>query len=262
MVNAEFSIDGGVATIELTRPEALNAMDMPTKLEITERMTRYRDDDRVRVVVLAGRGDAFCAGGDLEEVIEEDFALQPFTDTWEDLFRAMTGLGKPIVARVDGYALGGGFDLLLHADLPIAADEALLGQPEVGLGVVNHFSPPLLQRTIGLTRTLDMMLTGDTITGEEAARLGLVARSVPAEDIDDEVDAVVDSLLEKSPRILRKLKAGIYATAEMSPRAGQSYLEAIALESAREDPDYREGVRAQREGRNPEWSALEEDRRD
>lgn len=256
MVNAAFSIEDGVARIELQRPEALNAVDTPTKREIIDRVRGYKADDRVRVVVFQSEGEAFCAGGDVKEVREREYALEPFTESWEELFEAMVNLGKPTVARIDGYALGGGFDLMLHTDIPVAADDAMLGQPEVGLGIVNHFSPPLLQRTVGLTKTLDMMLTGEPISGREAARLGLVARSVPAEDLDDEVESVADSLAAKSPRILRKLKDGIYATAEMSPRAGRSYLESIALESAREDPDYREGVAAQLEGREPEWDSL------
>ena len=253
MVDANFTVEEGIARIELDRPEALNAVEMPTKRAIIEQVRSYKDDDDVRVVVFQSAGDAFCAGGDLQEVVDHDFALEPFTDSWEELFEAMMNLGKPTVARIDGYTLGGGFDLMLHTDIPIAAADAQLGQPEVGLGIVNHFSPPMLQETVGLTKTLDMMLTGEMISGEEAARLGLLARSVPPEELDDEVDSVAESLAAKSPRVLRKLKDGIYATAEMSPRAGRSYLEAIALDAARNDPDYREGVEAQLEDREPEW---------
>jgi enoyl-CoA hydratase/carnithine racemase len=253
MVNAAFSVEDGVARIELQRPEALNAVDMPTKREIIDRVRSYGENDDVRVVLFESEGEAFCAGGDIEEVRERDYALEPFSASWETLFEAMMNLGKPTVARIDGYTLGGGFDLMLHTDIPIAAADAQLGQPEVGLGIVNHFSPPLLQETVGLTKTLDMMLTGETITGEEATDLGLVARSVPAEDLDAEVESVLDSLTAKSPRVLRKLKDGIYATAEMSPRASRSYLEAIALEAARDDSDYEEGVTAQLDGRKPEW---------
>jgi len=253
MVNAAFTVEDGIARIELQRPEALNAMEMPTKREIIERVRAYRDDDSVRVVVFQSEGDSFCAGGDLKEVEEHDFALEPFTDSWEELFEAMMNLGKPTVARIDGYTLGGGFDLMLHTDIPIAAADAKLGQPEVGLGIVNHFSPPMLQASVGLTKTLDLMMTGELISGEEAERMGLVARSVPREELDEEVNGVVESLTEKSPRVLRKLKDGIYATAEMSPRASRSYLETIALDAARTDPDYREGVEAQLEDRDPDW---------
>lgn len=252
MVNATFEVADGIARIEIQRPEKLNAMDMETKLAITDHIRSYRTDDDVRVVILQSSGDAFCAGGDIAEVAERDFALQPFTDTWEDLFEAIR-VGKPTIARVDGYALGGGFDLVVHTDIAIAADDALLGQPEVGLGIVNHFSPPILQATVGHAKARDLMLTGEPITGRDAAQAGLIARSVPADELDDEVNSVAEVLAAKSPRVLAKLKAGLYATAEMSPRAGRSYLEAISLAAAAEDPDYEEGVRAQLEGRDPEW---------
>lgn len=255
MVNAAFSVDDGVARIEIQRPEALNAMDMPTKQSIIDHVREYGDDDEVRVVLFESEGDrAFCAGGDLGEVVEHDYALSPFTDSWKELFRAMWRLGKPTVAKVDGYTLGGGFDLMLHTDLPIAADDAIIGQPEASLGIVNHFSPPLLRETVGLKKTMDLMLTGETITGAEAAEMGLVSRSVPRDALDAEVESVLDSLTAKSPRVLRKLKDGIYGTLDESPTAAREHLEAVALESARTDPDYREGVDAQLEDRDPDWS--------
>lgn len=254
MVNAAFTVEDDVGRIELQRPTALNAVDLATKDAIIEHVREFDEREDVRVVVFQSEGDVFCAGGDIEEVRELGYELEPFTESWNELFEAMMGLSVPTVARVDGWALGGGFDLVLHTDIPIAAADAKLGQPETGLGIVNHFSPPILQETVGLTKTLDMILTGDPISGTEAADRGLVARSVPAEELDAEVDRVVDALREKPPAILRKAKRGIYATAEMSPRASRSYLEAIALESAREEPYYREGVTAQLEDREPEWS--------
>ncbi|WP_254864706.1 enoyl-CoA hydratase/isomerase family protein [Halovivax gelatinilyticus] len=254
MVNAGFAVEDGVGRIELQRPSALNAVDLETKDAIIERVREYGERDDVRVVVFSSEGDVFCAGGDIGEVRDLDYALSPFTESWNELFEAMMGLSVPTVARVDGWALGGGFDLVLHTDIPIAAEDARLGQPETGLGIVNHFSPPILQETVGLTKTLDMILTGDPISGREAADRGLVARAVPADDLDDEVARVVDSLREKPPEIVEKAKRGIYAAAEMSPRASRSYLEAIALESAREDPYYREGISAQLEDREPEWN--------
>ena len=255
MVNATFSVDDGVARIEIQRPEALNAMDMPTKLAIIDRVRKYADDDEVRVVLFESEGDrAFCAGGDLGEVVEHDYALAPFTDSWKELFRAMWRLGKPTVAKIDGYTLGGGFDLMLHTDLPIAADDAVIGQPEASLGIVNHFSPPLLRETVGLKKTMDLMLTGETITGAEAVEMGLVSRSVPRAELDAEVESVLASLTAKSPRVLRKLKDGIYGTLDASPTAAREHLEAVALESARTDPDYQEGVDAQLADRDPDWS--------
>lgn len=254
MVNAAFRVRSGGGYVTIQREASLNALDTPTKEAIVDRLGTWRDDPDVRAVVLQSEGDrAFCAGGDVTEIPEVDYSLSYFTESWAELFETMRSLGKPTVAKVDGYALGGGFDLVLHTDVPIAADDALLGQPEVGLGIVNHFAPPRLLRTVGEKKTMELMLTGEPITGEEAARCGLVARSVPAAELDDAVDAVVEAVATKSPRIVRKLKEGIHTVSEMSPAAGQDHLERVALRSAREDPDYREGVDAQLEDREPVW---------
>lgn len=253
MAHADFSISDGVARIELQRPDALNAVDTATKTTITETLRRYKSREDVRVVVFQSQGETFTAGGDIKEVREQEYSLSYFTETWEELFDAMTNLGKPTVARIDGYTLGGGFDLMLHTDIAVAAEDAKLGQPEVSLGIVNHFSPPILRESVGFKKTLDLMLTGETISGAEAERLGLVARSVPGDELDDEVDRVVESLKAKSPRVLEKLKQGLWDTLDKSPSATRAHLESVALESARVDPDYEEGVSAQLDGRDPEW---------
>lgn len=255
MVNASFTVEDYAAYITVEREEKLNAVDTPTKNEIIDRLRQYEDDNDVRVVVFRSEGDrAFCAGGDVQEIPEVDYSLEYFTETWDELFTTMRHLGMPTVAKVDGITLGGGFDWLLHTDFVIAASDAEIGQPEIDLGIVNHFSPPMLVEQVGLRKTLELLLTGETITGAEAAEIGLVTRSVPRDDLDDEVESLVRTLANKSPRIVEKVKDGIYTSLELPPSAARSHLEAVSLESARTDPDYREGVDAQLEGRDPEWT--------
>ncbi|WP_435156520.1 enoyl-CoA hydratase/isomerase family protein [Haladaptatus sp. DFWS20] len=254
-VNAEFSVADGVARIEIRREAKLNAIDMETKLAMTDRLRDYRDRDDVRVVLFESAGDAFCAGGDLQEVKERDYALEPFTETWDDLFTEMRTMPQPTVAKIDGHTYGGGFDFLLHTDIPVAADDAQIGQPESALGIVNHFSPPELVHRVGLPTTMDLLMTAEPISGERADEIGLVSRSVPADELDAAVESILDALAAKSPRVLKKLKRSIYASAEMSPTAAKSQVEAVSLEAARTDPDYREGVDAQLERRDPEWSS-------
>lgn len=254
MVNASFTVADGVGYVTIERPEKLNAIDLPTKTEIIDRLKDYRDDDDVRVVVFRSEGDAaFSAGGDLGEVVEKDYQLTPFTESWDELFTLMHDLGKPTVAKVDGYALGGGFDLVLHTDIVIAAEDAVLGQPEIDLGLVNHFSPPLLHRAVGLRKTLEIMMLGEQLSAAEAAEMGLITRCVPAEDLDDEVEEVVETLKAKPPRIMKKLKDALYTSLEMSPSSGRDHIERVAVESVREDPDHPEGVDAVLEGREPNW---------
>lgn len=255
MVNADFTVDDYAAYITVRREEKLNAIDTPTKNEMIDRLREYKDDEEVRVVVFQSEGDrAFCAGGDVQEIPETDYSLKHFTDSWEELFATMRNLGVPTVAKVDGVALGGGFDWLLHTDFVIAASDAELGQPEIDLGIVNHFSPPMLLEQVGFRKTMELLLTGETISAAEAAEIGLVTRSVPRKELDDEVDSLVDTLVNKNPRIAAKVKEGIYTSLELSPSAARSHLEEVSLESARTDPDYREGVDAQLEGRDPDWT--------
>lgn len=255
MVNASFAIENHAAYVTVEREEKLNAIDSETKQAIIEELQSYQDDDDVRAVVIQSDGDrAFSAGGDLQEIPEVDYSLKYFTESWEKLFSTMRNVGLPTVAKVDGITLGGGFDLMLHSDFVVAAADARIGQPEVDLGIVNHFSPPKLLGQVGLRKTMEMMMTGDTISGSEAADIGLVTRSVPAEELDDEVDELVSTLVNKSPRTLKKLKEGIYASANMAPDAAKDHLENISLTAAREHDDYREGVDAQLEDREPRWT--------
>jgi len=255
MVNATFTVENHAGVVTIEREEKLNAVDSATKRAIIETLEGYRDDDAVRAVVIQSAGDrAFSAGGDVREIPEVDYSLSYFTESWEALFETMRTLGMPTVAKVDGLALGGGFDLLLYADFVVAADDARLGQPEIDLGIVNHFSPPQLLQQVGFRKTMELMLTGETISGAEAADVGLVTRSVPPEELDDTVDDLVETLVNKSPRIAKKVKEGIYASTNMAPDAATAYLEGVSLESARVDPDYREGVDALIEDREPEWT--------
>ena len=255
MVNATFNVENHAGVVTIDREEKLNAVDSETKLAIIEQLDTYRDDDDVRAVVFQSTGNrAFSAGGDVSEIPEVDYSLEYFTETWEALFTEMYDLGMPTIAKVDGITLGGGFDLVLHCDFAIAAEDARIGQPEIDLGIVNHFSPPMLLQQVGLRKTMELLMTGETISGSEAANIGLVTRSVPRSDLDDAVDDLVTTLVNKSPQIAKKVKEGIYACANMSPDAGKTYLERVSLESARTDPDYREGVDAHLEDREPNWT--------
>jgi len=258
MVNATFSVADGVARIRVEREEALNSIDLETKEEIIERLGEYDDDEDVRAVLFETAGEkAFSAGGDLKEVVEEDFALEPFTESWDRLFTRMTTMDTPTVAKLDGFTFGGGFDLMLHTDIVVAAEDAKIGQPEVNLGIVNHFSPAFLPPAIGTKKTLDLLLTGDPITGAEAKELGLVARAVPAEELDAEVESVLSSLKSHSPEILSRIKSVVYEGIEMSPSAARDHAENVAHEAA-EGPWMREGVEAQLEKRDPSWAYEDE----
>lgn len=254
MESLDQTVTDSVGHIIIQRADVANSLNTPTKTAIIETLREWENGEDVRVVVIQGEGDeAFCSGGDITEIPEHDFSLEYFIDSWEELFTQMRTMSQPIIAKVNGHAVGGGFDLVLYSDIAIAADDAHLAQPEIGLGIVNHFSPPVLLDTVGLKKTMGIMLTGESISGAEAAELGLVTKSVPESELNHATDDVVDSLLAKSPRVLERLKEGIYTSSEMSPTTSRSYLRRVALTSKSEDGDYREGIEAQLEGREPEW---------
>lgn len=248
-----FDVTDGVATVTLQRPEALNAATTEMKTEMIDRVREYGDRDDVRVILLRGAGDAFCAGGDIKEVPEVDYSLSHFTESWEELFDALRTCGVATVAQVDGVCLGGGFDLMLHCDFVVATDDAKLGQPESKLGIVNHFAPPMLREMVGWRRAMELVMTGEPVDGATAAEMGLVTRSVPADEVEEEIESLCGSLTAKSPRVLAKLKRGMYESMDMSPGAAKDHLGRIAHEAVRTDTDYQEGIDAQLEGREPEW---------
>lgn len=254
MVNATFTVEERVGYITIEREEALNSIDMDTKTAIIDTLEDYRDRDEVRVIVFQSAGDrAFSAGGDLQEVVDKDYALEPFTESWEELFTTMLRLGKPTLAKVHGYTFGGGFDLILHTDIVVASEDAIFGQPEANLGIINHFSPALLPRVVGLRKTLELLLTGEPISATEAERIGLINHAVPTDELDDVVNELVQNLVAKHPEVLKRLKEAVYTSLEMNPTAARDHIEEIALETARTEPWMREGVDAQLEGRDPEW---------
>lgn len=182
---------GPVALITLDRPKALNALCDALTIELTRALDATEADDTIGAVVLKGSAKAFAAGADIAEMRPKSFSdvyLEDFiTSSWE---RAST-TRKPIIAAVAGYALGGGAELAMSCDLIIAADSAKFGQPEITLGILpGAGGTQRLARAVGKSKAMDMVLTGRTIDAEEAERIGLVARVVPASTVIDEaVDA-------------------------------------------------------------------------
>ena len=202
----QYSVDGGVATIILSRPQVLNALNAQLVGELDEAMEKAMGDDAVRVVVLTGEGDkAFAAGADIGELSK----LQPveaidFARRGQALTRKMERLGKPVIAAVNGFALGGGCELAMACTLRVAADTAKLGQPEVNLGIIPGYGgTQRLTRLVGVGRALDLVLSGRMVSAEEAKAMGLVNQVVPAGELADAVAKLAKTLMGKGPVALR-----------------------------------------------------------
>ena len=174
----DIASDAGVAVVTVDRPDALNALDLPTLTELRDRLLELRDDADARVVVLTGAGDrAFIAGADIKYMSGLDVAgATEWGELGHNCGQLLETMPKPTIAAVNGFALGGGCELALACDLRYASSTAKLGQPEINLGIIPGWGgTQRLTRVCGLGVAKDMILTGRTIDAEEALRIGLVS---------------------------------------------------------------------------------------
>jgi enoyl-CoA hydratase/carnithine racemase len=249
--------DGVAETIMLSNPARRNAIGPRMANELLWALEDARADAGVRVIVLTGDGEAFCSGGDFAEMRappdgRSPDAELPHKGDFADLMLALCNSDKPIVAKVNGHALGGGLGIVAASALAIASTEVVFGTPEVGVGLFPMIIMAVLARHVPRRRLLEMMLLGETFGAGEAARLGLVNRAVARERLDDEVKAITDALAAKSGSTLR---LGLRAFAaqddldleEALPLLRGRLAECLATEDARE------GLTAFIEKRPPRW---------
>jgi enoyl-CoA hydratase/carnithine racemase len=222
---------------------------------LRDSMSRARADDDVRVVVLTGAGDeAFSAGADLGGggIATSGADAHEGRGLLANLFRDMWSLGKPIVARVRGYALAGGFGLACACDMIVASDDSVFGTPEINVGLWAYMITVPLLRSMPPKTALDLMMTGRRVSAEEGVRLGFVQRVVPASELDDTVDALATDLASKSPIIMRWGRDSFYRVLEMDADAALSYLQSMLTVTSQTE-DAAEGVAAFAEKRAPQW---------
>ena len=245
-----------VAVVAVDRPDALNALDLPTLTELRDRLLELRDDDATRVVVLTGAGDrAFIAGADIAEMME----LTPpqaaaFAELGGTVGAAIEGSAKPYVAAVNGFALGGGCELALACDLRYASSNAKLGQPEVNLAIIPGWGgTQRLARVCGLGVAKDLILTGRTIDAEEALRVGLVSVVYEPAELMAKVGETARALAARSPVALAAAKAAVnHALQGEHPQNLGTEIESFGDLFASEDRQ--EGMAAFIEKREPNFS--------
>ncbi|HKZ05234.1 MAG TPA: enoyl-CoA hydratase-related protein [Methylomirabilota bacterium] len=245
-----------VAAVTLNRPEVHNAMNNAMRRELTEVFMRLAADDSVRVVLITGAGDrAFSAGADIREFVEP---LVPTRFREErkriDFRQAMDRCPQPIIAAIRGYAFGGGLELALACDIRIAADDARLGLTEIDLAIIpGGGGTQRLPRLIGRGKALEMILTGMRVSAEEAFRIGLVERVIPAAELTTAALAFARSIAAKAPIALRYAKEAVVGGLAL-PLADGIRLEGDLSTLLRTTEDRLEGARAFLEKRKPSWS--------
>ncbi len=204
--------DDGVATVTINRPDKLNALNAAVIADLTALVLQVRDDDSIRGLVLTGAGPkAFVAGADIAEISAIDGEEgREFAERGQAALRALEQLGKPVIAAVNGFALGGGCELAMACHIRLASPNARFGQPEVKLGIIPGYGGTVrLPRLVGRGRALEMLLTGAMIDAEEAHRIGLVNRIVPAESLLDEARAMVRTITQMGPLAVRLTLASV-----------------------------------------------------
>jgi enoyl-CoA hydratase/carnithine racemase len=243
-----------VAWITLNRPDAMNAQSDGLRMELVDALEQASDDEEVFVVVITGSGDkAFSAGADVAQyvtrvpsyVVAQKYILRPF-----ELIRNMT---KPVIASVNGLALGAGCELMMSCDIIIAADDAKIGQTEIRVGLIpGGGGTQVLPRLVGEKKAKELIFTGRMITAQEAMDLGIINQVVPHEQLREATENLVKELLRNSPAIIGLAKIAINRSLETPLQVGMSYeRDLFALAFSYEDQ--KEGAKAFLEKRKPSY---------
>lgn len=204
--NIIFAAEGGIARLTINRPDKLNALNMETLAEIHAAVDHVRDNAELRVLVITGAGEkAFVAGADISEIARLSAVdAVSFSRAGQDVMLAIENLGKPVIAAINGFALGGGCELAIACSLRIASENARLGQPEINLGITPGFGgTQRLLRLCGKGPTLELCLLGKPISASRAQDLGIVNQVVPAEALAETVDKIAGQLARSAPFALR-----------------------------------------------------------
>jgi len=249
-----FAVEERVGTITFNRPDKLNALNSEMLREIKEILTEIKTNSEIRALILTGAGRAFIAGADIQVFTRMDpLSAREFVRSAHEVAFQMEDLDVPVIAAVNGYALGGGLEMVLACDLIFAADTARFGQPEVNLGFCPGFgATQRLPRAIGKVRAKDLVLTGRTIEAPEALASGLVSRVFPAAALLEETQKVARSLAEKGRVALAGAKHAVDRGFDADLRTGCT-LEIQAFSLCFASPDAREGAAAFLEKRPPKF---------
>jgi enoyl-CoA hydratase/carnithine racemase len=248
------SAEASVATITLNRPERRNAIGPTMMNELLWALEDATADDGVRSIVLTGAGKTFCAGGDFAEMARGAGSSKlPQKGDFKDLLLAMWGTTKPIVARVNGHAMGGGLGLVAACTFAIASKGAKLGTPEIDVGLFPFMIYAVLERLMTRRRLVEMMLFGQKLTADEAVAAGLVSVAVPAEGLDLAISGYTTQIASKSPSTIR---LGLEALRDVDelPMAGKLPILSERLVGCLTTEDAREGLMAFLEKRTPKWT--------
>jgi enoyl-CoA hydratase len=256
MENVKVEVRDAIAIITIDRPKVLNALNAQTVAEIGEAFEQVRNDDAVRAVILTGGGEkAFVAGADINELA----TMNPITgketaERGQRVFTAIERFPKPVIAAVNGFALGGGCELALACHIRIASDKAQLGLPEVTLGIIPGYGgTQRMARLLGKGKALELICTGDRIPADEAERIGLVNKVVPADQLMSTAEEMARKMASRGPVALRAAIEAVMIGSDMPQDAGL-VLEATLFGLLASTSDMKEGMGAFLEKRQAKFT--------
>jgi 2-(1,2-epoxy-1,2-dihydrophenyl)acetyl-CoA isomerase len=253
-----YNKESGKATVTLNRPRALNALNREIIDELLHALGEAAQDREVKVLILTGAGRAFCFGADISEFTRQreagtsDSALL-LLEKVQEIIRLLTGMPKPVIAGINGFATGLGLDLALACDLRIAAERAKLAEAYISIGLVPDGGGTfLLPRLVGLARAAAMIFTGDPLGAAEAERLGLVNRVVPTDELPKEIEILADRLARSPSLALGLAKQALWKNLQGTLESSLQ-IEAQSQKACLASEDHREAVRAFLEKRAPRF---------
>lgn len=251
--NLLYEKDGGVTTITINRPEAKNALDMATWREIREAVRQAGSDGDVKVLVITGAGEsAFAAGSDLKMLALRS-PWETMVGECQQILGEIEQLPVPVVAAINGYALGGGLELALACDLRVATENARLGQPEVRFAFIPGIGgTQRLPRLVGVAKAKELIFTGELIEAREAERIGLVNKVVPLGSLKEAVKDITTRIIGRGPKAIAMAKAALNASRDLDVGSGlllERALQALLFTSE----DKAEGIQAFLEKREPRF---------
>ena len=248
-----FEQDGPIASVTMNRPEKRNALSLDHMQELIDCLKAIGKGKEAQIVVLAGNGPAFCAGHDLSEMVgrDPDFYRHLF-DVCCELMETIQEIPQPVIAQVHGVATAAGCQLAATCDLVVASEEARFATPGVKIGLFCSTPMVALSRSVGQKKSMEMLLTGEFISAEEALAEGLVNKVVPAEELGSQTRALAEKIAEASPLVVGVGKQAFYRQLDMSTEQSYAYTKEVMSFNA-SFADAQEGICAFLEKRKPEW---------
>lgn len=248
----------GYAVLTLNRPDKLNSLNIELLNDLSSVLNVCKSDDAIRVLVITGAGPkAFAAGADIAELHAQDGVTgRTFAERGQSVFSQIEQLGKPVIAAVNGFALGGGCELAMACHLRFASDTARFGQPEINLGIIPGYGgTQRLVRLVGSAKALELILSGDMLTASEAHRLGLVNRVMPGDELLAHTVAFAAGLAAKAPLALTACLEATRAADDLTIQDGLA-LEAALFARTTATADFKEGTLAFLEKRQPDFKGV------